>query len=97
MLLGLLPGASGTQRLPRLIGVRAALDMMISGKPVNAGKARELGVVDTLVDGDLIEGAVAMRWGEKPLISTVISLRLIEARSHIRRGDSLPRNVLCDA
>lgn len=44
--LGLLPGSGGTQRLPRLIGVQAALDMMISGEPLNRAKAQSLGLVD---------------------------------------------------
>ncbi|NUT74883.1 3-hydroxyacyl-CoA dehydrogenase [Pseudomonas sp. C1C7] len=48
--LGLLPGAGGTQRLPRLIGAQAALDMMMSGAPVSAGRALELGIVDRLAD-----------------------------------------------
>ena len=59
VLLGLLPGAGGTQRLPRLIGAEEALNMMISGQPVNAGKALKLGLVDEIVDGDLLNGAVA--------------------------------------
>ncbi|WP_371234486.1 3-hydroxyacyl-CoA dehydrogenase NAD-binding domain-containing protein [Pseudomonas sp. QE6] len=46
--LGLLPGAGGTQRLPRLIGVAPALDMMISGQPIGAGRALELGLLDRL-------------------------------------------------
>ena len=57
--LGLLPGATGTQRLPRLIGPRAALDAMISGKPIPAPKACEQGAVDEIVEGDLKEGATA--------------------------------------
>ena len=44
--LGLLPGSGGTQRLPRLIGVQAALDMMVTGEPVNHAKALSLGLVD---------------------------------------------------
>ena len=44
--LGLLPGSGGTQRLPRLIGVQAALDMMITAEPVNRAKAQSLGLVD---------------------------------------------------
>ena len=51
--LGLLPGAGGTQRLPRVVGVQAALDMMISGNPVSAPRAAELGLVDQLLEGDL--------------------------------------------
>jgi len=46
--LGLLPGAGGTQRLPRLIGVEPALDMMISGQPIGAKRAFELGLLDHL-------------------------------------------------
>lgn len=47
--LGILPGSGGTQRLPRLIGVRAALDLMLSGKQLDARRARSLGVVDEVV------------------------------------------------
>ncbi len=57
--LGLLPGAGGTQRLPRVVGVEAALDMMTSGAPIKAEQALELGLVDTLVEGDLEAGALA--------------------------------------
>jgi len=56
--LGLLPGASGTQRLPRLIGVRRALDMMLTGKPVTARDALEYGLIDCIIDGDLQQGAI---------------------------------------
>ena len=56
--LGILPGAGGTQRLPRLIGIEAALDMIISGDPIGAGSAAKAGVIDKLIDGDLLEGAV---------------------------------------
>jgi 3-hydroxyacyl-CoA dehydrogenase len=57
--LGLLPGAGGTQRLPRLIGLEPALRMIPSGDPVNAQQARDLGLVDQIVHGDLITEAVA--------------------------------------
>ncbi|MEQ9640083.1 MAG: 3-hydroxyacyl-CoA dehydrogenase NAD-binding domain-containing protein [Alphaproteobacteria bacterium] len=57
--LGILPGAGGTQRLPRLAGIKAALDMITTGKFVPAPKAKELGIVDEVVDGDLLDGAVA--------------------------------------
>jgi 3-hydroxyacyl-CoA dehydrogenase len=56
--LGLLPGAGGTQRLPRVIGAQAALNFMITGKPVDAASAREHGLIDEIIDGDLLEGAV---------------------------------------
>jgi 3-hydroxyacyl-CoA dehydrogenase len=49
--LGLLPGAGGTQRLPRLTGVERALDMIVTGNPVEAGEALELGIVDAVYPG----------------------------------------------
>lgn len=55
--LGLLPGAGGTQRTPRLAGVPAALDMITSGNPINANKALELGLLDKVVDGDDLQQA----------------------------------------
>ena len=57
--LGLLPGAGGTQRLPRLIGPEAALEMIVSGNPVPAGKAAARGILDEIVDGDLRSRAIA--------------------------------------
>jgi len=57
--LGLLPGATGTQRLPRLIGLKKALDVMISGKPMVATMARELGAIDEIIEQNLREGAIA--------------------------------------
>jgi len=56
--LGLLPGAGGTQRLPRLVGVGTALDLITSGAFVPAPQAKELGIVDEIGD-DLLAGAVA--------------------------------------
>lgn len=57
--LGLLPGAGGTQRLPRLAGVEKALDMIVSGTPIRAPEALEFNVVDELIDGDLVEAGLA--------------------------------------
>ena len=57
--LGLLPGAGGTQRLPRLAGVEAALDLMTSGKPITSARAHALGLIDRVLEGDLYEGALA--------------------------------------
>ena len=59
--LGLLPGAGGTQRLPRLIGATAALDLIISGNPVDARRAASLGLVDRVVEGDDLREA-ALAW-----------------------------------
>ncbi|GGO29405.1 3-hydroxyacyl-CoA dehydrogenase NAD-binding domain-containing protein [Deinococcus humi] len=57
--LGVLPGAGGTQRLPRVVGAQKALEMMLSGNPIRAGEAQQLGLIDEIVDGDLLAGAVA--------------------------------------
>ena len=57
--LGIIPGAEGTQRLPRLAGVAAAIDMLVSGKPVRAPEATRLGLFDKIIEGDLLSGAVA--------------------------------------
>ncbi|HET7576657.1 MAG TPA: 3-hydroxyacyl-CoA dehydrogenase NAD-binding domain-containing protein [Sphingomicrobium sp.] len=57
--LGLLPGAGGTQRLPRIAGVRKALEMTATGNPIGAKEAFDSGLVDRLAEGDLIPHAVA--------------------------------------
>ena len=57
--LGLLPGAGGTQRLPRLLGPEKALEMITSGSPIGAKVALAEGLVDAVVEGDLTEGAIA--------------------------------------
>jgi 3-hydroxyacyl-CoA dehydrogenase len=57
--LGLLPGSGGTQRLPRVVGAAQAVLMMTTGNPVPAEKALSLGLVDEIVQGDLLEGALA--------------------------------------
>jgi 3-hydroxyacyl-CoA dehydrogenase len=57
--LGLLPGAGGTQRLPRVAGVRRALEMASTGNPIGAQEAYECGLIDKLIEGDLLQHAVA--------------------------------------
>ncbi len=57
--LGIIPGAEGTQRLPRLVGVPAAIDMCVTGKPLRAPDALQIGLIDRIVDGELLEGALA--------------------------------------
>lgn len=57
--IGILPGAGGTQRLPRLVGVEKALDMIVSGNPIGAAEAEKAGLVDRVVDGDVVEASVA--------------------------------------
>ena len=56
--LGLLPGAGGTQRVPRLAGVEAALDMMTSGNPVPARQAMDMGLIDRITEDDLFSFAI---------------------------------------
>jgi enoyl-CoA hydratase/long-chain 3-hydroxyacyl-CoA dehydrogenase len=57
VMLGLLPGAGGTQRLPKLIGLQASLDMMLTGKNIRPDKARKLGLVDQVADAFALEKA----------------------------------------
>ncbi|HEY5906457.1 MAG TPA: enoyl-CoA hydratase-related protein, partial [Vicinamibacteria bacterium] len=61
--LGIIPGAEGTQRLTRLVGVEKALDMCVSGKPIGAEEAHRFGLVDLVVEGDFLEGAAAFARG----------------------------------
>ncbi|HEY0745513.1 MAG TPA: 3-hydroxyacyl-CoA dehydrogenase NAD-binding domain-containing protein [Steroidobacteraceae bacterium] len=56
--LGLLPGAGGTQRLPRLTGVEAALRIIVSGDPISAAQAAQAGVIDKIIEGELLDGAI---------------------------------------
>ncbi len=63
--LGLLPGAGGTVRLPRLAGWQASLELMTSGRPIGRDAAIEFGIVDRRVDGELRAGAIA--WAQELL------------------------------
>ncbi len=56
--LGLIPGAGGTQRLPRLVGVAKALEMCATGQSIPASEALKLGIADRLIEGDLLDGAI---------------------------------------
>lgn len=83
--LGLVPGAGGTQRLPRLIGAEPALRLFIDGAPVDAEQARTLGLVDEVVDGDLRAAALA-------------AARRLVAAGHVpRRSGELPVAALSEA
>jgi 3-hydroxyacyl-CoA dehydrogenase len=57
--LGIIPGAGGTQRLPRLVGLAKAVEMCAEGNPISAQEALKLGLVDRIIEGDLLAGAVA--------------------------------------
>jgi 3-hydroxyacyl-CoA dehydrogenase len=98
--LGLLPGAGGTQRLPRLVGAAEALRMMLGGAPIGAAEALALGLVDRVVDGGLVDAAVAMaleglaprrtgdvRWGFKDMVGYQAAIR---AARVAQRGNRLP-------
>ena len=77
--LGLIPGAGGTQRLPRLVGVEKALDIILSGTPFGAREAKEWGVVDELAEeGKLHESALAFA---RRLIAEKAPLKKVRDRS----------------
>jgi 3-hydroxyacyl-CoA dehydrogenase len=61
--LGIVPGAGGTQRLPRIVGVQSALQMFLSGQPIDASQALESGLVDAVADSELREFAVRFAEG----------------------------------
>ena len=96
--LGIIPGAGGTQRLPRLIGVEKALEANVSGNPFSAKLAHEWGAVDGLVEeGKLREGALAFA---KKVIDTRMPLRKVRdlndkieaARGHREIFDKVRRD-----
>jgi 3-hydroxyacyl-CoA dehydrogenase len=61
--LGIIPGAGGTQRLPRLVGIENALRIIFDAKPVDATKACELGLIDEIIEGDFVTGALHFAQG----------------------------------
>ena len=102
--LGLLPGATGTQRLPRLAGVQTALDAMISGKPLSAAIANQKGIVDKTIEGDLKVGAVAfaeelLTSGKGPRVIRDIKIDAPIHADHVaaRRGEILQKTVCARA
>jgi len=99
--LGILPGAGGTQRLPRAIGVEQALQLITTGAFVDAAKGAALGLIDKVADGDVVAAAVAFareqigkpprRIGEKQIDKTSIPAGLFEkARASVGRHPSGP-------
>jgi 3-hydroxyacyl-CoA dehydrogenase len=76
--LGLLPGAGGTQRLPRLVGVEKALDFIVQGTHVPAAEAQRLGLLDELIEGDLKTGAIAF------------ARRVLAENRGVKRASALP-------
>ena len=86
--LGLIPGAGGTQRLPRLIGPEAALDVIVPGNPVGAKKALEVGILDRIAAGDLLADAKARGW------SQTCTCRQSPRRCATAKTSSRPRAVI---
>lgn len=87
VMLGLLPGAGGTQWAPRLMGVERALDLMTSGKPIGAETAQESGLLDRITEGDLESGALA--WAREMIDSGTAPRRTSELAvesSHLPDG-----------
>jgi len=85
--LGLLPGSGGTQRLPRVVGAARAIEMMTTGNPIPAEEAAKLGLVDEVVSGDLLEGAIAFA---KRLLAEGRGPRRIRDMSVRVEGDPVP-------
>jgi enoyl-CoA hydratase len=84
--LGLIPGYGGTQRLPRLIGEGRALEIILTGRNVKADEAERIGLITSIVDGDLIEEGLAFA-----ARFTNYSLPALEfARRAIQRGQEVP-------
>ncbi len=85
--LGILPGSGGTQRLPRIIPMADAVRMMTTGNTIPAEKAKELGLVDEIVQGDLLEAAIAFT--KKLDSSRIRRIRDMKAQARWRRGSVL--------
>jgi len=82
--LGLLPGAGGTQRLPRLVGPEKALQMIVTGEPIGAMQARADGVIDEIIEGDL--NAVAVDFARR-VVREGRPLRLVRDRDEKLIGE----------
>ncbi len=90
--LGILPGAGGTQRLPRVVGVETALQMIVSGASVAARDLRGSRIFDAIIDGELLDGALA--FARKALAQKAAGASACATSKWIvptRRGSSLPR------
>jgi len=84
--IGLLPGATGTQRLPRLVGLETALNMIVGGAPVAAAKFAGTRLLDQIVEGDLAAGAVA--FAEKVLAEQRPIQRVRDMKMKDATGDA---------
>ena len=95
--LGLIPGAGGTVRVPRFAGAEAAIDLVTSGKPVKADKALALGLIDRVIEGDLLAGALAFATDHlasaKPLTARQRSLASVDTQVWIEAEANLRKRV----
>ncbi len=92
--LGLLPGAGGTQRLPRLIGAKAALEAILTGAPILAPAALKLGIVDDVTEGDVVDAA--MVFADK-LIADGCPLRKIRELEDVIAADRGDNSIFDNA
>jgi len=99
VLIGILPGGGGTQRLPRLIGPKAALEMIVTGRHVPAPEAKELGIIDEIVedDQDLLQAALAFARkiaADRPLRRTgLLTEKLDEAKRDPGMFDAMRKSI----
>ncbi len=96
--LGLLPGAGGTQRLPRIVGPEKAVRMVVSGNPIGAAEAHADGLVDAVCSEDLVDNAVALAKEKVASGAALVQVRerdqkLVEARNDLAALDA----VIADA
>jgi 3-hydroxyacyl-CoA dehydrogenase len=94
--LGIIPGAGGTQRLPRLIGAKAAAEFILGAAPVGAEQALKLGLIDCIIDGELLAGALTYTQG---LIASKAPTRPTAARNADTTGfdDAFIKSALAGA
>jgi 3-hydroxyacyl-CoA dehydrogenase len=90
--LGLVPGAGGTQRLPRIVGVQTALQMLLSGNPVDAGEALSCGLVDAVTNQDLRRFALEfaeriLKEGRGPRRACDVVIRRDEATTSLLQAE----------
>jgi 3-hydroxyacyl-CoA dehydrogenase len=98
VLIGILPGGGGTQRLPRLIGPKAAMEMIVSGRHVPAAEAKELGIVDEIVAGQDLRAeaiAYAKRVADRRPLPRVRDMngKLAEAKSEPGMFDAMRKSI----
>lgn len=99
--IGIIPGFGGTQRLPRLVGLERALDLILTGRRLDAKRARKVGLVDVVAPAEYLEReavALLLRASDKGVAATVAAIRKpLPARSKVLSWDPLRRFVMAQA